>query len=227
MTKKEKPVTIAENIESIKAEIGAACADAGREAGSVRLVAVSKQQSTEKIRAALASGQRIFGENRVQEAKSHWHDLRLQYPDLKLHLIGPLQTNKVKEAVALFDVIETLDREKLARALADEMQKQNRKLPCLIQVNTGNEKQKSGIAADALAAFLQFCRGDCGLDIRGLMCIPPQEENPETHFRLLAELARAHGLPELSMGMSGDFKIAIACGATLVRLGTAVFGGRG
>ncbi len=189
-------------------------------------MAVSKKQPAELIQAALNAGHRLFGENRVQEAQVHWAELRQDYPDLRLHLIGPLQTNKVKEAIALFDVIETVDREKLARVLAKEMEKQGRHLPCFIQVNTGEEEQKAGIILADLAAFHEFCVKECGLDIQGLMCIPPVEEPAALHFALLAKLAKGLGLAELSMGMSGDFEKAIPLGATYIRVGTGVFGAR-
>lgn len=190
------------------------------------LVAVSKQQPEGNVRAVLEAGHRVFGENRVQEATQRWPSLKREYPDIKLHLIGPLQTNKAADAVALFDVIETVDREKLARVLSEEMKRQDRKIPCLIQVNTGDEEQKSGVSIGDFPALLSFCRVECGLDIHGLMCIPPAAENPQPHFALLAGLARDHGLAELSMGMSGDFEIAIAQGATIIRLGSALFGER-
>lgn len=196
-----------------------------KKTGDIHLVAVSKKQPSEKIQEALDAGHRLFGENRVQEAHEHWAGLRTRYPDLKLHLIGPLQTNKVKDAIALFDVIETLDREKLAVALGEEMKKQGRHLPCFVQVNTGDEEQKAGISAQALPAFLKVC-GDLQIDVVGLMCIPPVDEPPAMHFALLNKLARENGLKELSMGMSGDFEKAIALGATYVRLGTAIFGTR-
>lgn len=210
---------IKENLKSLNAELRT-------QAQKPVLVAVSKQQSLEKIEAALTAGQRAFGENRVQEAQKHWRDLRPHYPDLQLHLIGPLQTNKVREAVALFDVIETVDREKLARALADEMKSQKRNLPCFIQVNTGAEPQKAGVAPTDLETLLTFCQQDCGLNIVGLMCIPPVEDPPALHFALMKKLAGRYQLPCLSMGMSGDYKEALALGATHIRLGTAVFGER-
>lgn len=213
-------MSIAENLKSIKA----ICARNGR--GDVALIAVSKMQPEEKIREALDAGQRLFGENRVQEAIRHWSALRADYPDLELHLIGPLQTNKVKDAVALFDVIQTVDREKLARALAAEMKKQNRPLPCFIEVNTGGEEQKAGIAPEALPEFLKLCRETCGLNITGLMCIPPLNDPPALHFALLKKLANENGLKNLSMGMSGDFEKALKLGATHIRLGTAIFGER-
>jgi pyridoxal phosphate enzyme (YggS family) len=174
----------------------------------------------------LAAGHRHFGENRVQEAAGKYPALRQAYPDLRLHLIGPLQTNKVRQAVALFDVIETLDRPKLAQALSAEMAKAGRSIPCLIEVNIGAEPQKAGIAPEETAAFLDACRGDWKLEIAGLMCIPPAGEDPVPHFRRLKELADALALPRLSMGMSGDYEAAIAAGATEIRVGTALFGAR-
>ena len=192
----------------------------------VTLVAVSKRQPDDKIDAALAAGQRVFGENRVQEASQRWTGRRMAYSDLTLHLIGPLQTNKAAEAVALFDVIEVVDREKLARALAKEMTRQNRFLPCYIQVNTGEEPQKSGILPDQLEGFTQFCRDQLALPIIGLMCIPPVDEEAAMHFALLNRMAQRLNVPKLSMGMSGDYIEAIGFGATSVRLGSAIFGTR-
>lgn len=217
---------IAGNIQALRGEIVALCAKANRAPDSVTLVAVSKKQEPERLQAALEAGQRIFGENRVQEAQQHWGNIRNTTPDLHLHLIGPLQTNKVKQAVELFDVIESLDRPKLARALAKEMKAQKRNLPCFIQVNTGEEEQKAGVTPAALPAFLKFCRKECTLNITGLMCIPPVDEPPALHFALLAKLARESNLPYLSMGMSGDYQKAIALGATHIRVGTALFGTR-
>ena len=217
---------VAENFASIHSRIAAVARDAGRKPDDVRLVAVSKMQPADRVAAALKAGHRLFGENRVQEAQGRWTALRTDHPDLVLHLVGPLQTNKVKDAVALFDVIESVDRPKLARALAREMERTGRHPDCLIQVNTGEEPQKAGVAPDDLADFLALCRNDLGLPVRGLMCIPPVEEPPALHFALLAELADLHGLEELSMGMSGDFETAIRHGATLVRVGTALFGAR-
>lgn len=193
---------------------------------SVSLVAVSKTYPAEAVREALAAGQRIFGENRVQEAKAKFPDLRKDYPDLELHLIGPLQTNKVRDAVALFDVIETIDRPKLARAVADEMERSGRRPRVLIQVNTGREPQKAGIDPDQVDAMVAICRDEFRLPLAGLMCIPPAEQDPAPHFRLLAGLAARHGLAVISMGMSGDFETAIAEGATHVRVGSAIFGHR-
>lgn len=190
------------------------------------LVAVSKRQPDDRIEAALVAGHRVFGENRVQEAQERWAERRGLYPDLKLHLIGPLQTNKAADAVALFDVIEVVDRPKLARSLSTEMARQGRHLPCYVQVNTGEEDQKSGILPDEADSFIGFCREECGLDIAGLMCIPPVDEEPAMHFALLRTIAKRNGLPGLSMGMSGDYEEAVRFGATSVRVGSAIFGSR-
>jgi pyridoxal phosphate enzyme (YggS family) len=192
-----------------------------------KLVAVSKQQPDTKVDQSLLAGHRVFGENRVQEATQRWQARKVRYPDLELHLIGPLQTNKVPEAVALFDVIEVVDRVKLAKILTAEMLRQNRRLPCFVQVNTGEEPQKAGVMPGEADEFIRFCREDCSLDIVGLMCIPPADEEPEMHFALLRELAKRNNLFELSMGMSLDFEAAIAFGATSVRVGSAIFGARG
>jgi hypothetical protein len=201
-------------------------ADAAREAGrspaDVTLVAVSKQQADEKIDAMLAAGQRVFGENRVQEAMGRWIPRR---EGVELRLIGPLQTNKVREAVALFDVIETVDREKLAAALAREMARSETAVRLYVQVNTGEEPQKAGVAPGEVDAFLDVCR-DLGLTIEGLMCIPPEGEPAEPHFAMLATLAARNGLTRLSMGMSADYETAVRLGATSVRVGSALFGGR-
>ena len=218
--------TIAARLGAIRARIAAAATAAGRAAGSAQLVAVSKTHDAEACLEALAAGQRIFGENRVQEAQGKWPALRLRHPDLELHLIGPLQTNKVADAIALFDVIESLDREKLARALAAERDKGKRLPRLYIQVNTGEEEQKAGIGPKEAPAFIALCRDSLGLPVEGLMCIPPVDEEPAPHFALLAQLARQQGLPAISMGMSGDFEIAIRFGATHVRVGTAIFGER-
>ncbi|MBF0307069.1 MAG: YggS family pyridoxal phosphate-dependent enzyme [Alphaproteobacteria bacterium] len=192
----------------------------------VTLVAVSKTHDAPRIRPALAAGQRVFGENRVQEAQAKWPALKAPNPDIELHLIGPLQTNKAREAVALFDVIETLDRPRLALALAAEMARQNRRPACLVQVNTGAEPQKAGIAPERADSFIADCRDHLGLPVTGLMCIPPFDADPAPHFRLLRAIAERNRLAVLSMGMSGDFEIAIREGATHVRIGTAIFGGR-
>ena len=191
-----------------------------------KLVAVSKRQPQYKIDESLSSGQRVFGENRVQEAQQRWKHLRPKYPDLTLHLIGPLQTNKAADAVALFDVIEVVDRSKLAKILAVEMKRQKRHLPCFVQVNTGEEPQKAGVMPSEADEFIRFCSKDCGLDVVGLMCIPPADEEAAMHFALLREMAKRNDLPELSMGMSSDFEEAIAFGATSVRVGSAIFGAR-
>ncbi|MCG5242805.1 YggS family pyridoxal phosphate-dependent enzyme [Azospirillum doebereinerae] len=205
------------------AETGASC---GRDSSAVTLVAVSKTHPADAVEEALAAGQRVFGENRVQEARGKFPDLKARFPDLELHLIGPLQTNKVKDAVALFDVIQTLDRPRLAEALAEEMAKSGRRPRCLIEVNTGEEPQKAGIPPAEVEAFLADCRDRLGLPVTGLMCIPPVDEEPAMHFALLAEMARRLGLAEISMGMSGDFETAVRFGATHVRVGTAIFGSR-
>ena len=215
-----------ENLNSVRARIAAAEKQAHRAPGSVQLVAVSKTFEAGAIRPVLQAGQRIFGENRVQEAQGKWPALRQEFPDLELHLIGPLQSNKAKEAVALFDVIETIDREKIAAELAKEVAKQDRRLRFYVQVNIGREPQKAGIDPLEAAAFAARCRDVHGLVIEGLMCIPPADENPGPHFALLAKLAAEAGVAKLSMGMSGDYDIAIAFGATSVRVGSAIFGTR-
>ncbi len=198
----------------------------GKVAGRARLITVSKTFSAAEIEPVITAGQRIFAENRVQEATAKWPALRRQYPDLELHLIGPLQSNKAAEAVALFDVIQTVDRAKIAEALAKEMKKQGRALRCFVQVNIGHEAQKAGVAPEALVDFLGLCRESYGLNIVGLMCIPPVEKDPRPYFKAMAEMAARNGLKELSMGMSGDFEAAIGEGATYVRVGSAIFGGR-
>ncbi|MBI3707934.1 MAG: YggS family pyridoxal phosphate-dependent enzyme [Proteobacteria bacterium] len=220
-------MTIADNLAAVRARLAAAAAAAGRNPGEVTLVAVSKTHGIDAVRAALAAGQSVFGENRVQEAAAKYPALRREFPDLELHLIGPLQTNKAAQAVALFDTIETVDRPKLAGVLAAEMAKAGRRPDCLIQVNTGEEPQKAGIAPAAADAFIRDCRERLGLPIAGLMCIPPADESPASHFALLREIAQRNGLAALSMGMSGDFETAIRFGATQVRIGTAIFGARG
>jgi len=215
-----------EQLAAVKAKIAAAVRAAGRDAGSVSLVAVSKTFGADAIRPVLAAGQRVFGENRVQEAMAKWPALKEEFPDVELHLIGPLQSNKAKEAVALFDVIESVDREKIAAELAREMKKQDRVLRLYVQVNTGSEPQKAGVEPREAVAFVDRCRDVHGLSIEGLMAIPPAGENPGPHFALLEKLAREAGVEKLSMGMSGDFETAIAFGATGVRVGSAIFGGR-
>ena len=195
-------------------------------AGRARLVAVSKTFSAAEIEPILGVGQRIFGENRVQEASAKWPDLRSRYSNLELHLIGPLQSNKAAEAVALFDVIQTVDRPKIAEALAKEMKAQGRSLRCFIQVNIGREPQKAGVTPEELDDFLGRCQKGYGLKVVGLMCIPPADIDPRPYFKSMAQMAARNGLQELSMGMSGDFEVAIAEGATYVRVGSAIFGGR-
>lgn len=212
-------------LTDIRARMQRACKEAGRDAKSVTLVAVCKNQGADKILPLLQAGQRVFGENRVQEAAEKWPALRAAYPDIELHLIGQLQTNKAKEAVKLFDVIESLDRPALADALAKEMKKQNRFLPCFIQVNTGEEPQKGGIAPRDVADFYGYCL-DLGIPVAGLMCIPPAEDVAALHFALLHKLGGALGSAKplmLSMGMSADFESAIRCGATHIRVGSALF----
>ncbi len=217
---------IAGNLEKARAEIRAAELACGRDAGVVTLVAVSKTFPAATTGAALVAGQRVFGENRVQEAAAKWPELKADFADARLHLIGPLQRNKVKVALRLFDVIETVDRLKLARSLADGMEKTGSRPDCFIQVNTGGEEQKAGVMPEDAEAFIKTCREDFKLPVKGLMCIPPRWEEPALHFALLAEIAGRCGLQDLSMGMSADYQKAIALGATFVRLGTAVFGPR-
>jgi pyridoxal phosphate enzyme (YggS family) len=212
-------------LAEIKVRIAEAARAVGRDPDSVTLVAVSKVQPTERIEAVLEQGQRVFGENRVQEAQGRWPALRDRFPGIELHLIGPLQTNKVRAAVDLFDVIESVDRPKLARKLADVFADSGRSLPCYIQVNTGEEPQKAGVWPADDDAFIAECRG-LGLSIAGLMSIPPEDEEPALHFALLAKIAARNGLSGLSMGMSGDFETAIRLGATVVRIGSAIFGAR-
>jgi len=206
--------------------IGTAARANGREPSGITLVAVSKVFGADAIRPVLERGHRVFGENRVQEAAGKWPELRAEYDDIVLHLIGPLQTNKVRDAVGLFDWIETVDRPKLAAALAREMQHQGRKPRLMVQVNTGGEPQKAGVLPEEADGLIALCREEHGLNIEGLMCIPPLEEEPSPHFMLLEKIARRNGLAMLSMGMSADFEKAIAYGATHVRVGTAIFGER-
>ena len=212
--------------QEVGRHIARAAVESGRAAAQVTLVCVSKTYEAEVIRPVLAAGQRVFGENRVQEAQSKWPQLRRDYPDIELHLIGALQTNKAQTAVGLFDVIQTLDRPSLADALAKAMRKTDRRPRFYIEVNSGNEPQKAGIAPDQLESFLAYCRDKCHLPIIGLMCIPPHDHDPRPHFRRLREWADRLSLPHLSMGMSADFETALACGATEVRIGTAIFGAR-
>ena len=219
-------MTIEQRLADIRSRVKKAAVEAERNPDSVQLVAVSKTFDADQIRPVIAAGQRVFGENRVQEAQGKWPGLRRETDGLELHLIGPLQSNKAADAVALFDVIETVDREKIARSLAEEMKRQGRSLRLYVQVNTGMEPQKAGIAPDDVPAFLSLCRDEIGLPIEGLMCIPPADEYPGPHFALLAKLAAENGVEKLSMGMSGDFETAIGFGATSVRVGSAIFGAR-
>jgi pyridoxal phosphate enzyme (YggS family) len=218
--------TIADNLRQVRDRIADAAIKAGREPDCVTLVAVSKTKPADAVLAALAAGQTVFGENRVQEAAEKFPALRSEHR-FSLHLIGSLQTNKARDAVRLADVIETLDRPRLADALAAAMDKEGRRPSLLIEVNTGAEAQKSGIPRDDADAFIDDCKGRFGAGLSGLMCIPPHGEDPRPHFTWLADRAARHGLAVVSMGMSADYEIAIECGATLVRVGTAIFGGRG
>lgn len=213
-------------LAAVKARIAIAAERAGRNAAEIELIAVAKTFGAEAIAPVLAAGHRSFGENRIQEAQSKWPRLGRQFPDIRLHLLGRLQTNKVRDAVALFEVIHSLDRDKVAAEIAKEMVRQGRALTLFVQVNTGDEPQKSGVAPQDAADFVRRCLEAHGLSIAGLMCIPPLESDPAPHFDMLRRLAEALELPSLSMGMSADFELAIASGATHVRVGSAIFGGR-
>jgi pyridoxal phosphate enzyme (YggS family) len=219
-------VDVAANLATIRATIAEAAAEAGRDPAAVTLIAVSKAQPLERIEAALAAGQRIFGENYVQEAAGRWPELRRRYPDVELHMIGALQTNKAKEAVALFDVIQTLDRPRLAAALEKEMAKQGKRLRCFVQVNTGAEPQKAGVMPAEADAFVALCRDAHGLAVEGLMAIPPADEDIALHTAFLAKIAARNGLGRISIGMSDDYADAVRFGATHVRVGSAIFGPR-
>ena len=227
-TQGDRAVTpdVAANLAAVRERIASAARQAGRRPDAVELVAVTKTHGPSLIELALDAGQRCFGENRVQEAQAKWPPLKQAHPDIKLHLVGPLQTNKAGAAVALFDVIETLDRPKLARAVAREMAKTGRRIDCFVEVNTGEEPQKAGVLPEAADTFIAACRGEFGLVVVGLMAIPPIGEEPALHFALLGAIARRNGLAKLSMGMSHDFEVAVAFGASQVRVGTAVFGPR-
>jgi pyridoxal phosphate enzyme (YggS family) len=217
---------LAARLGVVRDTIEEAAGSVGREPSSVTLIAVSKGQPLERIEAALAAGERVFGENYVQEAASRWPALRERYPGVTLHLIGALQTNKARDAVALFDVIQTLDRPRLAAALAKEMARLDRRLGCFVQVNTGAEPQKAGVMPDAADAFIATCRDDHGLAVEGLMAIPPADEDIALHTAFLAKIAERNGLSRLSIGMSDDYADAIRFGATHVRVGSAIFGQR-
>ena len=218
--------TTTTGLDAVRQEIARACREAGRDPAGVTLVAVSKTFGAEAIEPVIAAGQRVFGENRVQEAKSKWPDLRARHPGLELHMIGPLQSNKAREAVELFDAIHSVDRPSLCEALAKEIARQGRRPLLFVEINTGAEAQKAGVLPQDADAFLARCRETHGLDIAGLMCIPPLAEAPAPHFALTAKVAARNGLKLLSMGMSADYAIAIAFGATHVRVGTAIFGAR-
>jgi len=220
------PADVAARLSEVKIRIAEAARSADRQVEDVALVAVSKTFDAEEIRPVIAAGQRLFGENRVQEAHGKWPKLREDYSGLQLHLIGPLQTNKVKDAIALFDVIETLDREKLARAFVKESEKGAELPELFIQINTGEEPQKAGLLPKEADAFIALCRDELGLPVTGLMCIPPVEEEPSLHFALLRKIAERNGLAKLSMGMSADYDVAVTFGATHVRVGSAIFGER-
>lgn len=226
MAPKDIAALIAAGLGTTRARIADAARRAGREPAAVELVAIAKTQPAAAVEAALAAGQRLFGENRVQEAQAKYPPLQAKWPELRLHLVGPLQTNKAQDAVRLFDAIETVDRPRLAEALARAMAETGRRPSCLIQVNIGREPQKAGVDPAEADAFIALCLESWRLPIAGLMCIPPVAADPRPHFAALAALARRHGLADLSMGMSADFEIAIAEGATLVRIGTAIFGAR-
>jgi len=215
------------SLARVRGEIGRACHEARRDPASVTLVAIAKTFGADAIEPVIAQGQRVFGENRVQEAKAKWPPLKDRYPGIELHLVGPLQSNKAKEAVAMFEAIHSLDRPSLAEALAKEIAKQGRKPALFVEVNTGAESQKAGVLPEETDGFVAACRNRYGLEIAGLMCLPPADEPPAPHFALTAKIARRNGLALLSMGMSADFPIAIAFGATHVRVGTAIFGERG
>jgi PLP dependent protein len=217
---------VADGLDRVRREIARSMKDHGREPDTVTLIAVSKAMPVERIRRVLMAGQRVFGENRVQEGQQKWPSLRAEFPGVELHLIGPLQTNKVKEALNHFDVIETVDREKLAAELAREIQESGRVPKLYVQVNTGAEEQKAGILPADADGFIRLCRETYGLEISGLMCIPPVDQPPSPHFALLGEIARRNGISNLSMGMSADSDAAIQLGATHVRIGSAIFGAR-
>jgi pyridoxal phosphate enzyme (YggS family) len=214
-------------LAEVQSRIAAAARAASRDPAAVTLVAVSKTHGAERVEELLRAGHRVFGENRVQEAQAKFPDLKTRYPDLELHLIGPLQTNKARDAVALFDVIESLDRPKLAAELAREMAKQNRRPACFVQINTGEEEQKAGVAPGEADAFIRACIEEHKLPVVGVMCIPPADEEPALHFALLAKIATRNGLKQVSMGMSADYETAVRFGATHVRVGSALFGARG
>jgi pyridoxal phosphate enzyme (YggS family) len=226
VVQQERPKNTAERLDFVRGEIRRAALGAGRDPASVSLVAVTKTFGTDAILPAIGAGQRVFGENRVQEAKTKWPKLREGYPDLELHLIGPLQSNKAREAVALFDAIHTIDRPKIAAAIAAEIARLGRRPQLFVEVNTGGEAQKAGVLPEMADAFIRECREKHGLAVEGLMCIPPFDEPPAPHFALLQKIAKRNALSSLSMGMSADYASAIGFGATHVRVGSAIFGER-
>lgn len=226
MTAPDPMPTPAARLEAVRARIAAAAREAGRDPAAVTLIAVSKTFEAAAIVPVLEAGQRVFGENRVQEAKAKWPDLRARFPDVDLHLIGPLQSNKAREAVALFDAIHSIDRPRIAEVIAAEMERAGKRLRLFVEINTGEEPQKAGIAPADAPAFLAMLRDTLKLEVAGLMCIPPVDEEPAVHFAFLAKLAREMGVPGLSMGMSADFETAVNLGATHVRVGSAIFGHR-
>lgn len=222
----DRTQAIESSLDQLRSRIARSAIDSGRTVEDVQLVCVSKGQKDPALRAALLAGERIFGENRVQEAARKWPALKTEFGPVELHLIGPLQTNKLREALALFDVIETLDRPRLAEALAREFRAGSRQPKLFIEVNTGREPQKAGILPEDADAFIAFCRSDCGLEIEGLMCIPPADQQASPHFALLSQIAARNTIASLSMGMSADYELGIQLGATHVRVGSAIFGAR-
>ena len=223
---KKAAETVLDRLAAVRARIARAARDAGRNAQEITLVCVSKTFGADEIKPVIEAGERVFGENRVQEALCKWPPLRAAYPGIELHLIGPLQSNKAREAVRFFDVIETVDREKIAKAVAEELQKTSRRPKLFVQVNTGSEPQKAGILPHEADTFIECCRNTYGLEISGLMCIPPLDEHASPHFAFLRLIAARNGIKALSMGMSHDFELAIELGATHVRIGSAIFGAR-
>lgn len=223
----ESTMSAQDRLSAVQENIAETAREVRRSPDDIKLIAVSKTFAADAIRPVLEAGQRIFGENRVQEAQGKWPKLRADFPDVDLHLIGPLQSNKTKDAVALFDAIHTVDRPKIAKAIADEMRAQEKQLQLYVQVNTGEEEQKAGVMPADAKSFVEMCRNELKLDIAGLMCIPPIDEEPALHFAFLSKLAQETGLEGLSMGMSADFDTAIKFGATHVRVGSAIFGSRG
>ena len=215
-----------DHLAQVKGRIAEAARSAGRDPAAVTLVAVSKTHGADRVRELLVVGQRVFGENRVQEAQEKFPSLKAEYPDLELHLIGPLQTNKARDAVVLFDVIQSVDRDRLAASLAKEMEKAGKRPACFIQVNTGEEPQKAGVLPADVDSFVATCRDIYKLPVVGLMCIPPVDEEPALHFALLTKMAARNGLAQISMGMSADYEMAVKLGATHVRVGSALFGAR-